>query len=921
MILYPTIGSSTMKPMKRRVITLLCFIMAVSLYTSVFIFIDSYSYPMWQEYNEIGPVAMRVQGDGLEEAQDEIANTRYVTAVGLVKTAYATLRMDTYDEYSGSPYDLLNPIFLVQGNAYSLIGDFVNSFPNEFEIIEGRYPQNSSEIAVSFPDAAYWGISLGKMMNYSHTLNGIKRTVFVVGIFKLASDDDIRYLITNAKAIVTSDVLNPMHTDTLVYVDINRTIVSPINPRASLELLYEIEDSIASINPTGTPYFRFYVDNYLALGIQSYIDNIDFERTRQISKLQLLFLFSGVLVFLAARFNITLRENEANYQKMRGASKRRIIWLYISELWILSIAASICSVFVGLLLSRVGWLSTGYLEFSSSALGSPVLVSVDTLIIIGLSGLIIPIIGYASHITAARSKKRNVEHRRLARLVKSLKLIRWDMTLYVLVGILVLILYIGGQSIDRNPAILLIASFVPIPLFLAVASLFNKGIEVLSRHLSSVFKPVIGKISSYAGMRSISRNNNLAIPTILIIAIALSSFLTSNALAASLPSTHYAQTRYLIGGDLSFRLDNDASAEWSSFSQTIYDDENVLAIAFVSMGSLSLSNGAQGAKEFIAVNPEQYSKVGYAYTGEKLDNCSQTSLLEALEANPEGAVLTEDIASEYNLILGDTLRVFSVGGESLTIEFKIVGITDMIPRPRIIGEASSDSVMGINKIWLNRGYIGELIDLNATTETYLCVRTSDDCNTTEIGEKASAEYSTVILGSNQWSSITAELRAFQSGIEYSFDRAIDSLITIGMMLCVLVIFAIFQIDRQNAGKEDRTILRTLGASRSLLLKIKLAEVLALILLSYLLVLLVSPISIACILRLGLHEYSTWTYTFPIAVFININWTKFIGASILILVPSIVIILALAINYHDPSVANDLGELETDRLTKKNREAA
>jgi hypothetical protein len=920
-VLYLIKSGSALKPLKRRFITLLCFIMAISLYTSVFIFIDSHSYSMWQECNDIGPVAMRVQGDDLEEVRDQIASTRYVTAVGLVKTAYAYLRMDKDDVYQGSPYDILNPVFLVQGNAYSLVDDFANSFPNEFEIVEGRYPQNSSEIAIAFPDAAYWGLTLGKMMNYSHTLNGIKRTVFIVGIFKLASDDDIRYLVTNAKAIVTSDVLNPMHTDTLAYIDINRTIVSPMNPRASLDLLYDIEDSIKSISPSGTLYSGLYVDNYLAIGIQSYIENIDFEKTRQISKLQLLFLLSGILAFLAARFNITLREDEANYQKMRGASKRRIIWFYMSELWILSFAASLCSIFVGLLLSRVGWLSPGYLEFNSSVLfGNPVLVSVDTLIIVALSGLIMPIMGYVSHITKTRSKKQDIEHRRLARLVRSLKLIRWDITLYILVSIVVWILYIGGPSIDRNPAILLIASFVPIPLFLAVASLFNKGIVFLSRHLASIFKRAIGKIPSYAGMRNISHKISLAIPTILVLAIALSSFLTSNALTASLPSTHNVQTRYLIGGDLSFKLDNDASAEWNNFSQVIYNNENVLSIAFVSMGFLSLSNGAQGAKEFIAVNPEMYSKVGYAYTGEKLDNCGQTSFLEALEANPEGVVLTEDIASEYNLIPGDTLRVFSVAGESLTVEFNIVGITDEIPRPRIIGEPSSDSIVGAGKVWLNRNYIGGLIDLNATTENYLCVRTSDGCNTTEIGEEALAEYGAVILDSDQWSSLTAEMTAFQSGIEYSFDRAIDSLIAAGMILCVLVIFALFQIDRQNSSKEDRTILRTLGASRSLQLKIRLGEVLALILLSFLLVLFVSPINVACILHLGLQEYSTWTYTFPIAVFVSVNWINFIGASTLILILSVVFILALAINYHYSCIANDLGELETDLLINKNREA-
>jgi hypothetical protein len=921
MVIYTMIAGFTVKSPKRKLVTLLSFLMAISLYASVFIFIDSYSYPMWEKYNDIGSVAMRVQGDGLEQALNEIASTKYVTGVGLAKKAHAFLRMDMNDVYIGSPTDPLDPIFLVEGSAYSLSSNFSNDFPDEFKIVSGRFPQNSSEIAISFRDAQYWGIPIGRMMNYTHTLNGIKRTVFVVGIFRLSSRDAIRYTITDAIAVVTPDVLNANNTAALAYVNIDRTIVTPINPRASLSLLHEIENTISSINPTHTPYFKFYVDNYLALGIQSYIDKINLDRTKQVSRLQILFLLSGMMVFLGVRFNVNLREDATDYQRMRGASKSRILWVNMSELCSLSIFAGMCSVFVGLLLSRVGWLSTNYLEFNSKTSSNPILVSVDTLIIIGFSSLIMPFMGYVANNATKQGTKVSFEHKRLARLVRSFHLIRWDVTVYMLVSILILSLYFGTKSISQNPVLILMASLVSMPLFLAVSSLFNKGLTVLSRLLSRIFTPIIGKIPSSAGMRSISNNDSLAVPTVIILAIVLSSFLASNTLATSLPSTHLAQTRYLIGGDLSFRLDNDASADWGNFSNAVCNDENVTAVAFVSMGYLSLSEGPQGATEFVAVKPKLYSQVGYSYSGEGLDSSSQNKLLEELEANPEGAILTEDVASEYDLIPGDTLHVFSVAGESLTVEFNIIGITDMIPRPRIIGEASSDAVLGMRKIWLNLEYVGGLIDLNASANTYLCVRTSDTCNTTEIGERMSAEYATVVYGTDQWSSATAELKAFQSGEEYTFDRSLDSMITISMILSMLMIFAIFQINKQNIDKRNNTILKTLGASQGLLLKIRLGEILSLVVISLLFVFFISPINVSNILRMGLLEYNTWTYTFPIAVFVNINWSAFFVVDMVLLIPSTVLILALSTSGHDSSIGRALGESETGSLTRRNMEVA
>jgi len=887
--------------------------MAISIIASIFIFIDSNSIPAWEEQTDIGPVAMRIQGENLDIALPEIRNVSYVTKASLIETAPAFLRMDQNDIYVGSPDDPLEPVFLVQGNAYYLSDDFISDFPTEFEIIEGRYPANSSEIAIAYTDAQYWGIPIGRMMNYTHTLNGVKRTVFVVGIFKLNYDDVFRYVITDAVAIVTSEVLNPTDTQPLVYVDVDRDMISPIDPRGSLDRLNEIERNIASINPTGTPYFRYFIDNYLAIGIQSYQDALNLQKSRQVSRSQLLILLSGLLGFLAVRFNVSFRGEEMNFQTMRGASRIRILQPIMRELWILSIFSSGLSIILGLLLSRVAFCSTNYLEFNwQKFANSPILLTLDTVIILGVAGFILPIIGYLAQRSIKPATKKEVEFGRLRRIVNSIRLIHWDVFTFVLVGVLIFVLYVGGEMINTNPILLLIANYVQIPLFLAVASIFNKGIMPLARQLARIFRVFTGKLPAYIGMRGVVKNNSLSFLIILVLALILSSCLLNDVAATSLPNTHLAQTRYLIGGDLSFRLDNDESAKWDNFSDAVMQQADILSVSLVSIGKLSLSEGTSGIVEFVAINPEQYSHVGYGYSGEELDNSDQTSILGELETNPEGAILTSDIASEYSLTPGDVLRVFSFGDESITIEFNIISLTTAIPRPKVIGQASSDNVIGTRKIWLNRNYVGSIVDLNATTETYLCARTIENGNTTQIGEDALSEFETVLPSLNQWSSTTAELTSFRSRADYSIDRSLDSMITISMIFCILVAFTAFQVNKHLVRKREVALLKSLGATSNHVLRIKIAEVLALIIIGIIFTIIFSPLTIANILRIGILDYSLWAYIFPVSIIASANWISYLWVSMLLLIPSIVLVVVLSMRGDDENIAEIMAEIEIAR---------
>ncbi len=859
---------------------------------------------------------MRVIGDDLQLALDEIRGIAHVTQASLVETAPAYLRMDKNQVYVGSPDDPANPTFLLQGNAYALSDDFIVNFPEEFEIVEGRYPQNSSEIALTYADAAEWNIPIGRMMNYTHTLNGEKRTIFVVGFFKLEYYDAMRYATAKIIAIVASDVLNPLAIKTLGYIDVDRDILSPLDPRGSLGLLLGIENSITRASPSDLSYSDYYVDNYLAMGVQSYLDSLNLQRIRQISRTQALLLLAGILSFLAVRFNITSREAEMEFHMMRGASRIRILRSTMVELWILSILSSALSIVLGLFLSGLAGSSNGYLDFSlEDSFGSPLLLTNDTVIALGLTGLALPAIGYLTHKTIRTGTSVETEHSQLAKLVRNIRLVRWDVATVLLVVLLILTMYIGGQNVSGNAALLLLASFVPIPLFLAIASMFKKSIVPLTKPLSRLLGNVTGKISATVGIRGVAISDNMALPVILIVSLVLSSCFISNVVATSLPNTHLFQTRYLIGGDLSFHLDNGESARWSDFSEAVLQQEDAVSASLVSMGLLSLSEGIEGIVEFIAISPEQYRHVGYSHTGEELDSSSQNELLLDLEVNPEGAILTSDIASEYNLVLGDTLRAFSFGDTSITTEFNIVGVTDAIPRPKVISQVTSESVVGTRKVWLNRSHLGALVDLNATAETFLCVRVSHNANATEIGKDALVDYESVIHSQNEWSSATAELDSFYALPSYSIDRAIDNMLTINLAFCMFAVLIAFQVNRQCIDRGSNALLKLMGAPRKLLVRTRCAEVLAVILFSFFLVAIFSSISIANTLRIELLEYSTWLYTFPVSIFAFANWSSYLWVALFLLVPSIVLTTALSIRSDEGSIAGVLDDIESSRKTR------
>jgi len=881
--------------------------------STVSIYVDSTTLSSWYEYTDIGSVAMMAQGDELFRVADQIQDIDHVTNASITQTAKAYLRMDKNSYFVGDPNDPFDPIFLMVGQAYSLEASFEEKFPNEFRIVEGRYPKNSSEIAIPISDAMRWTINIGRMMNYSHRLNDEKRTVFCVGFFVVANNS-IRATTTDAVAIVTSEVLNPDDTETRVYIDIDRTLISAFNPRWSLDSLASIETDIQRLNPSASQYTGILINNYLETGILSYLENISALKNHQISRAQSVILIAAMLTFLNVKLNMTLREKEINKLYARGASKKRCFVTLMTELLVLSIAGSIIGFFIAVNLNQIYVTSFSSLLMTQNAnYDSKILVTFDSMFLVSLLALFLPFFGYITNRSIQTSRHPKSEVSRNAKITRTIRMIRWDVAIVLVLIILLFGPFSTYETLTTNSLILFIFIFSPFAIFLAIASLLSKGIGILTRINAKITKPFVGKLNSNLGMKSIQSSIRFSVPVILLVTLFLSGILTNIVSAESLLATRENNARFVIGGDITFSLNNDEILNWTDFFEVVQEQPAISAMSLLSVGQLSLSEGKAGLVEFVAINPEEYSHIGYTYTGNRIDASTQMNLIQELEENPEGAIITSDIAMEYGLVLGDTLRAISFGIDSDTVEFNIVGITTTLSKPHITRLPTSTNIEGYRRIWLNRGYISSLTDLNETSENYLCIKTESDADGVELANSILSDFTEIDILAEGWSAVTLEIDTYINQRDFIMDRELDTILSVLMVFCLVSVFLMYQISLESQVDRREAIVKIFGGSDNQVSKMLISETLSIIFISIIVLIVLEPVFLNIFLRLAQIEYETWSYKFPISLFIQSNIVSLFVIGLISLLPSLFLITFLIHMRSKTNISQTLAEMMEENI--------
>ncbi|MHA2385959.1 MAG: FtsX-like permease family protein, partial [Candidatus Thorarchaeota archaeon] len=663
---------------RRRGVTLLCFLLVSTIVMGMTVYVDSYSVHYWEEAMDVGDISLIVEGPDVQDILPEVQGIDGISEAILLEGSEGFLNF----EFEGEDIN-----FYAEVRAPSQ--EYLETFPSIYTIIAGRMPQTDSEIAVTewLVEDDWLNISIGSQVNYSTTENGEPTEVTVVGIFRIAEvagDDWYVYWYFYCDLLVMDSLIGDWDYRTAIHADVDRRRISPFDASGSLRFLTGISEQIYALDPSytpTTPWSMYNTNDFLQRGVYSYITWQMSTRLSQLLRAAPIILLVIMVSFLAIRFNVNERRYEANMLMARGASEGDVNGIINREIAVIALASCLLGPILGMFGSRVAIASTGFFQFDFLLLiQEPFLITLESLILALVIGFLLPVftlVGYR----AIYSTKKTVEEAsgRLAKVSKGLTLIRWDALIVILTSLLMVALYAGGPEIQSNFLLSFLASITPLPLFLGVASLVIKGLRRGSVMLSRRFVRIVGEVSSAVGVRRIGKEASSAGPAVMVLVLAISLAWNSAVVDSTLPATHLNHSRFAMGGDVAFQLDPLQEAQWDGFLQNISDHTATEEVTQVDVTTLYLADDWNSRAYFAAIDPQEYSRIGYDESGVRLNDSSLNSLLMELESNPTGIIVTQDIADTYSIEIGSVLRAFEQEEVPQVFEFTVIGIAPAIP--------------------------------------------------------------------------------------------------------------------------------------------------------------------------------------------------------------------------------------------------
>jgi ABC-type antimicrobial peptide transport system permease subunit len=903
------VGYEAFHSLRRRGVTLLCFLLASTMAMGITVYVDSYSVHEWDKNLDVGDVAIRVIGDNVQNYADDIRAITGVTKAEGLRSGYGHLWREA-NETAG-----IEEVY-TWGDLLMPSDEFLAAFPNHIQLTRGRMPENNTEITAINSLNLYFDVDLGDelILEFGST----STNVTVVGFYREGSEGDSPYYwYYNSIAIVMDGLISSVDSSTAVLVDVDRSVLSAFNPTGSLTHMNDIDNAIRALDPNYDPVYRpysdIYVQDYLASGISAYIYWVQGTRITEMLRASSTLLLVILVTFLAIRYNVNERRYEESILVSRGASKGDLEKIVTREVFELSIISSLFGILLGILFSRIAISATSYFSFSIHLLiTEPLLVSLDSLIIAAIVGLALPMLTLGGY-RAVYSTKKNVdeERGRMAKLARGLHLIRWDAFIVAIAGLLLLALLTGGSAVSSNPILSLILPLVPLPLFLGVASLSMKALRRGANWISRRMRRIVGQIPSSIGIRRVGKEASSAGAAAMVLVLAICLSWNCAIIDASLPVTADNQARLAIGADLTFMLDESNYDSWNSFITNVTNNQLTEAATLVSQKHLYLSADYGGGVDFLAINPDEYENIGYDYLGNPLNNSEISDLINQIQSTPDGAIITSDIAESYELAVGDILRASTMDENAFPVSFRILGITEALPEmpttydwwyydyyypPPMIPYYYYGQMVGSWRVIVNRVYLGTLFNLVNETDNFLCVKTVDGANATKIVEDVTESGGLIAIETDGWDSVYSRAHKYVDGAVYRMERAIDTMLTVLTVGSIIGAFSIYAVEGIRTRRREIALLRSTGASKNTILMAQGAEMLILVLFSLFLLLVYSPLFLSTSIASAGGSTSGLYEIYPVSVFPVIPWnTIFVVLGFFLITVSIFIIVIAALS--------------------------
>ncbi|MCK5266443.1 MAG: ABC transporter permease, partial [Candidatus Thorarchaeota archaeon] len=316
----------------------------------------------------------------------------------------------------------------------------------------------------------------------------------------------------------------------------------------------------------------------------------------------------------------------------------------------------------------------------------------------------------------------------------------------------------------------------------------------------------------------------------------------------------------------------------------VTNHELVEATTIVSEARLYLSAGYGGGANFLAVNPREYTDIGYDYLGNPLNVSDISLLLDNLETSPDGAIITTDIAQSYSFEVGDILRASTLEENAIPIIFRIIGITDAVPEVPDrygypigpiyfgIGFGYQLRAVGTNRILVNREFLGSQLTLLNNSYNFLCVKTAPYANSSAIVEAVFEDEGNIAVYENRWESVSQNVQDYVSATQYLMERSLDTMLTVLTVGTIVGGFAIYAVEGVRARRREIALLRSVGASKRMIIMVQGAEMLVLILVSMILLLIYAPLFLSTSIYLAGGSTTGYYDVYLVSVFPVIPWT-------------------------------------------------
>lgn len=879
------------------------------------VYVDSYSVHYWDEAVDVGEVSMIVEGPGVDDVLDSIRQIDGITKAVALKTEDAEVS------------------FLFQGEVqYQYVStcapttEYYDAFPSIFTIANGRLPQNESEIALSqsFVSWEWVNLTIGSELRYVVSDTMVERNMTVVGTYDIQGvdrDDSWNYYYFDFRAIVVPSVIDEYSETPVVHADVDRTRITPFNAAGSLAYLTGIAQSIRNLDPQytpQTPWSRFYPNSLLERGIHSYIGWQSEKRMSQLWRALPAILLILMVGFLAIRHNVNERRYEANMLVARGASEGHVNSIINREIGLVAVISCGLGLLLGLGVSRIALGATGFFEFDFLLMiEEPWLITIESIILSLVTGILLPVLTLVGYRTVYSTKKTvEASSGRLNKISRGLSLVKWDALIVVLASILMMAMYTGGSEVQSNPILGFLASITPLPLFIGVASLAVKGIRRGANLISKSLVRIVGEVPAFVGVRRIGKEASSAGPAIMVLVLAISLAWNSAVVDSTLPATNLNQARFAMGADVAFKLDTTQSSLWDEFLVNATDHALTSTVSRIDVTTLFLADEYDSRAFFAAIDPTEYSEIGYDHLGVRLNESELSEQLENLENDPSGVVISRDIAERYEFEEGDVLRAFEEWDSPQVYEFTIIGIVSAIPE--VLERASenggggpvfyyddilppgpmpppyySQHKFGERRAWVHQDLARVLFNETEYVEHYCVLGTAAGANGTLVAEELLNSGGDDVIVSGEWGAVDFEVHHYVSQITYEIDRAVDTMTTTVTVGVILGAFTIYAVEGVRARRREIALLRSMGASNSLVVRAQGAELLVLVFLSILLLGLYAPLFVANSLLTAVGAYGTWSYLFPVVVFPVIPWFLLLAVLTFFLASAVVFILAIS----------------------------